>query len=246
MRRTLLWICLATLIVAADRVVAAEESVGYLKKESKAAKGKGGELVGYVPREGDLVFYDDRNPAWMVLFAYAGTGPPLHMGIVVKKADGSLAVLEAGPDDTTRVALLDIDKRLRQFHADFQGGISIRRCKKELTKEQSAALTKFAQAQDGKRYAVGRLLLQGTALRSRGPVREVVLGKTWLDRESWFCSELSVAAGSLVRLFDPDAVRANATYPRDLVDNQRHDLSATWHAAAPWLPVRPKERVDKK
>ena len=177
----------------------------------------------------------------MILFAYAGTGPPLHMGIVVKKSDGTLAILEAGPDDTIHVALLDLEKRLPQFAADFKGTISIRRCKKALTKEQSQALTKFAEDQDGKRYAIGRLLLQGTSFRSRGPVRELILGKTYLDRDSWICSELAVAAGTLVKLFDPKVVFANVAYPRDLVDNERYDLSANWHDAALWLAERPKK-----
>jgi hypothetical protein len=162
------------------------------------------------------------------------------MGIVVKKNDGKFAILEAGPDDTIWVKLLDLDTRLAQFDKEFKGGIQIRRCKKDLTDEQSKALTKFAAAQDGKRYAIGRLLLQGTSLRSRGPVRELVLGKTYLDRDSWICSELAVAAGTAVDLFDPKKVRANVTYPRDLVDNEYHALSDTWHDAALWLPARPK------
>jgi hypothetical protein len=157
------------------------------------------------------------------------------MGIVVKKADGNLAILEAGPDDTVWVSLLDLEKRLRQFTADNDGGtITIRRCKKTLTKEKSASLTKFAHAQDGKRYAVGRLLLEGTCLRVRGPIRELVLGKTYLDRDSWMCAELAVAAGTLVKLIEPAAVKANATYPQDIVDNRRHDLSANWHDPAVW------------
>jgi hypothetical protein len=219
-------------------------SGGYLKIEKKTPAGKiEREVVRYTGREGDLVFYDDRNPAWTALFAYAGTGPPLHMGIVLKKADGSLAVLEAGPDDTTRVSLLHLEKRLHQFHQHYsKGTITIRCCKKELTAEQSMALSKFAQAQDGKRYAVGRLLLQGTSLRTRGPVRELVLGKTVLDRDSWICSELSVAAGTVAKLFDPKVVHSNVAYPRDLVDNVRYDLSQSWHDVALWLPNPPSEK----
>jgi hypothetical protein len=198
------------------------------------------EVVAYEPREGDLVFYDDRSPTWMVLFALADTGPPLHMGIVFKKADGKLAVLEAGPDDTIWVKLLDLDTRLTQFQEDFKGIIEIRRCKKVFSKDESQALTKFAVAQEGKRYAIGRLLLQGTVFRTRGPVRELLLGKTVLDRDSWICSELAVAAGTVAKLFDPKVVHSNVAYPRDLVDNTRYDLSAVWHDAAVWLPARPK------
>jgi hypothetical protein len=221
---------------------ASDDWAGYLKIEAKAPMGKARhEIIRYAPREGDLAFYDDRSVAWTALFAYAGTGPPLHMGIVFKKFNGSLAVLEAGPDDTTRVSLLHLEKRLHQFQQHFKGTITIRRCKKELTAEQSMALTKFAQAQDGKRYAVGRLLLQGTSLRTRGPVRELVFGKTVLDRDSWICSELSVAAGTVAKLFDPKIVHSNVAYPRDLVDNARYDLSDSWYDAAVWLPKRPKE-----
>lgn len=189
----------------------------------------------YVPREGDLIFYDDRNPYWTILFLWAGTGPPLHVGIVVKKYDGNLAVLEAGPDDTVWVRLLDLAPRLKQFQEDYQGTITIRRCKKELTPEQSKALTRFAEAQDGKRYAILRLLLQGTWFRSRGPIRELFFADTVLDRDSWICSELVVAAGTVVGLF-PDTVKANVTYPLDLVDNRRHNLSRSWHDPEVWRP----------
>lgn len=202
--------------------------------------GKTGEekkLVRYEPREGDLIFYDDKSIFWTVLFVWAGSGPPLHMGMVVKKTDGTLAVLEAGPDDTIHVALLDLEKRLPQFDKDFRGTITIRRCKKDLTKEQSAALTKFAEAQDGKRYAILRLLLQGTNFSCRGPIRELFLADTVLDRSSWFCSELSVAAGTVAGLF-PASVKANVTYPLDIVDNRRHNLSRVWHDAATWSATK--------
>jgi hypothetical protein len=215
---------------------------GFLTIERKNAKGKTErETVAYMPREGDLVFYDDGNLLWTLAFAYAGTGSPLHMGIVFKKSDGKLAVLEAGPDDTISVKLLDVATRLPQFDADYKGKITIRRCKKALGAEESKALTKFAHAQDGKRYAIGRLLLQGTSFRTRGPLRELVFGGTVLDRDSWICSELAVAAGTVAKLFDPKVVYANVAYPRDLVDNVRYDMSANWHDAAVWSATRPKE-----
>ena len=189
------------------------------------------------PTEGDLIFYDDHNLVWTALFLWAGTGPPLHVGIVVKKEDGMLAVLEAGPDDTIWVYILDVDLRLQKFHEDYHGTITIRRCKQALSPEKSAALTKFAAAQDGKRYAIVRLLVQGTRFRSRGPIRELFLGSTELDRSSWICSELVVAAGTVAGLF-PSTVKANVTYPLDLVNNRRHHLSRIWHDAETWQPSR--------
>src|SRR5688572_8676214 len=83
---------------------------GYLVPTN--VNGKRSEASLYSPKEGDLVFFDDRNPYWTILFLWAGTGPPLHVGMVVKKDDGKLAVLEAGPDDTLWVKLLDLEPRL--------------------------------------------------------------------------------------------------------------------------------------
>lgn len=236
-QRTLLAI-LASL--AAVQPARADE-VGFLRSERKNAKGGlEQEICAYQPREGDLVFYDDHDAVWSALFAYAGTGSPLHMGIIFKKPDGKLAVLEAGPDDSVWVKLLDVDKRLPQFQEDFKGLIRVRRCKKALAEEESKALTKFAVAQDGKRYAVGRLLLQGTPFRERGLKDGMAKGRTILDRDSWICSELAVAAGTVAKLFDPKVVHSTVAYPRDLIDNARHDLSESWHDAAVWCPTRPK------
>jgi hypothetical protein len=194
------------------------------------------QAVPYKPREGDLVFYDDHSRSWTALFALAGTGPPTHMGIVVKRPDGRPAVLEAGPDDTLWVRVLDLGPRLRQFRRAFRGTILVRRCKVTLNPEHSAALTRFALAQEGKRYAALRLLAQGTPLRARGPLAPLLAG-TRLDRDAWFCSELAVAAGTVAGLFDPRAVRANATYPRDLLDDRLHSLHSVWARVARWAPV---------
>jgi hypothetical protein len=210
---------------------------GYLSLAPTSCGAGKAQVVPYVPREGDLIFYDDKSPLWTPLFAFAGTGPPLHMGIVVKKPDGTPAILEAGPDDTPWVDLLDLVPRLHQFHRNFPGGtITVRPCKVTLSRKRSAALTRFALAQKGKRYAVLRLLAQGTPLRARGAL-EPYLAETRLDRDSWICSELAVAAGTVAGLFDSREVRANATYPRDLVDNQRHNLRAGWQDLTIWRPT---------
>lgn len=203
-----------------------------------------GALVRYGPREGDLVFFDDRSPTWGVLFALAGTGPPLHMGIVVKRPGGELAVLEAGPDDTVWVELRPLAWRLRQFDADFHGKVTIRRCREALSRQQSFALTRFALLQEGKRYAVLRLLAQGTPFRARGPLA-VVKARTHLGRGAWICSELAVAAAVVAGLLGRDEVPANATYPRDLVDDRRHRLGAVWEAEAEWVPASCRRRARR-
>jgi hypothetical protein len=216
------------IVTVACLIVAEANPDGYLVT--------GRQRVPYVPREGDLILYDDRHLLWTLLFAYAGTGPPLHAGIVVKKADGALAVLEAGPDDTIWVELIDLAPRLQKF----QGTVTIRPCKKALSREQSQALTTFAAQQQGKRYAIGRLLLQGTWLRPRGPLAPL-LAQTVLDRDAWICSELAIAAASVAGLVDGRRVCANAVFPRDLVDNRTHDLAAAWHDAATLERVAPRQ-----
>jgi hypothetical protein len=222
---TLAWsLWTAACLLLAD----APSAYGYLVPHEGSDK-----AVPYVPREGDLILYDDHKLIWTLLFAYAGTGSPLHAGIVVKKADGRLAVLEAGPDDTIWVDLIDLETRLQKF----PGTVTIRTCKQKLSRARSLALTRFAILQEGKRYAILRLLLQGTCLRPRGPLAPL-LAKTVLERDSWICSELVVAAAAVAGLLDSKRVCANATFPRDLVDNRRHDLSAVWNEAAEWRPQR--------
>jgi hypothetical protein len=200
-------------------------------------QGKTTESRPYIPREGDLIFFDDHSPYWTALFAWAGTGAPLHVGMVVKRYNGSLAVLEAGPDDSVWVTIQPVGPRLLQFDKDYQGTITIRPCKKELSAKRSRALTQFAEAQEGKSYAVIRLLLQGTPFRSRGLVGELLWASTELERWSWICSELVVAAGTVAELF-PSRVKATATYPNDIVNNKRHDLSKIWDDGEIWRPTR--------
>jgi hypothetical protein len=219
---------------------------GYLLPlESVKGKAVSQAATPYTPREGDLIFYDEHSLLWTLLFAFAGTGPPLHMGIVVTTSEGGLAVLEAGPDDTIWVKLLDVTPRLRQFRKDFGGTILIRRCKVTLSREESQALTRFAVAQKGKPYAVFRLLLQGTPWRARG-ILAPVLARTDLHRDSWICSELAVAAGTVAGLFDPKVVRSTVTFPYDVTDNHLHDLSAVWHDPLEWKPFLARKKMTAK
>jgi hypothetical protein len=200
----------------------------------RAASGPHGERVifsePYVPKPGDLVFYDCEQLQWDIIDFLSGTGPPDHMGIVVARPDGNLAVLEAGPDKVLRVFLLDIPTRFEGHH----GGIYVRRLRCPLTPEQSAALTDFALAQEGKRYALFRFLRQITPFKARGPIRSSLFGMTKLNREHWFCSELVVAAGTVAGLFNPNVMNANNIYPYDILDDTRYDLSDLYEEAAVW------------
>jgi hypothetical protein len=145
----------------------------------------------------------------------------------VARADGSLGVLEAGPNDTTRCRILPLLEHLKEY-AD-KGPVWIRRRKTPLTPEQCAALTEFAERQDGKFFALVRLGGQLTPLRSRGPLRTFVMGKSHGDRCGYYCAELVceslIACGAL----DPATTRPCATYPHDLFFDQSYNLYISHH-----------------
>lgn len=207
------------------------ESVGYLWFYKPDATGKVCKTSEpYVPREGDIVFFDDMSKFWEFLYWIGHTAPPFHTGIVIKKPDGTLALLESGPDDTLYVYILDIDPRLHEF----KGMLQVRRCKRELTPEQSKVLTDFAMAQEGKRYAMWRLLLQGTPIKTRGgPLREH-LAKTRFERDRWLCTEIVVTAAELVGLMDPNIIKGTNTYPLDILDDHKFELLPVYEEAAYW------------
>jgi hypothetical protein len=186
----------------------------------------------YCPHEGDIVFFDDMSKFWEFLYWIGHTAPPFHTGIVVKRPDGTPAILESGPDDTLYIYIFEASHRLRSF----KGVLQVRRCTRALTPEQSAALWEFAKAQEGKGYAVWRLLLQGTPVKTRGGPLRLSLAKTHFDRQRWLCTEIVVAAAELVGLMDPNVVKATNTYPLDIVDDHMYQLSPTYEEAAYWAP----------
>jgi hypothetical protein len=225
-------IFLATfLATSAVNAEPSQPSFGYLWDQTSNPDGKVEKTARpYTPREGDILLFDDMSPFWTKLYKIAGTAPPFHAGIVFKKTDGTFAVLESGPDDTLHVFLLDIEPRLY----DFKGSIQVRQAKRALTKDESETLTNFAYAQEGKRYAMWRLLLQGTYIRHRGGIKEKYLATTHDDRTRWLCAEIVVSAGTIVNLLDRDKVKATVTYPLDMVDDVRIDLSATYEPTVYW------------
>jgi hypothetical protein len=198
----------------------------------------------YEPREGDMVFFNDHSVKWGLLYKMVGSDAPYHSALVFKRPDGTPALVEAGPNDTLLCRVMEITPRL---HA-FEGTIHVRRCKKKLSIEESDALTKFALAQDGKRYALGRMLLQGTPFRARGPVRRWMWGATLTDRDAYICSELVVAGAAIAGILDPEQYKANAMYPRDLIYDDGYDLSERYETAQVWLrdPLQPGAIVAKR
>lgn len=206
--------------------------VGYLVVRVHDAKNASHfQIVPYYPQAGDMLLYDYFNALHTFAFQMVGTGAPVHSGMVFDRQDGSPAILDiAGPRTlTAKVVLPDACPRMMEY----KGAILVRRPCRPLTCEQSAALTHFAVAQEGKPFAIARLALQGTPFRPRTCT---CFAATHLDRERWICSELVVAAATVAGLVDPHVHFANAILPGDLAYDDHCDLSGYFQEPALWIP----------
>ena len=194
----------------------------------------------YQPQPGDIMLSTDGSMFWKLMHNLAGTSHPTHSAIVFARPDGSMAILEGGPHDTLRCRTMDAIPHLRSY--EEEGRVWVRRRAVPLTAEQSQRLTCFALANDGKRFALGRLGLQLTPFRTRGPLRTYFVGKPYGDRNSYFCSELVTEACVAAGLMDPETARPSATYPRDLFFdsslnpylNKHLKLAPCWDPPARW------------
>lgn len=187
-------------------------------------------LVPYFPEPGDLLLFDTHNRTVTFCYRVVGSGAPLHSNMVFNRPDGRPALLEAGPDFVQHVLLLEPLPRMR----DYKGTVMIRRPRQPLCPEKSAQLTEFALAQEGKDYALCRLLLQGTPFRCRCGLRKKCFAKTRLDRNRWTCYELTVAAGVVAGLMDAHKCPANAVYPGDMCFDDHYDLSEKFTEPLLW------------
>jgi hypothetical protein len=203
------------------------------------------ELVGptrpYCPQPGDIVLSTDGSVFWKTMHNLAGTSHPTHSMIVFARPDGTMGILEGGPHDTLHCRALDALPHLFSYEAE--GRVWVRRRAVPLTPEQSARLTEFALSTDGKRFGLGRLGLQLTVFRTRGPVRTAFIGKPHgVERESYFCSEMVMEALVYAGLVDCRTARPSATYPRDLFFdasinlylNKHLKLYPEWDPPARW------------
>lgn len=194
----------------------------------------------YDPQPGDILLATDHSLFWITMHKLAGTSHPTHSAILFRRPDGGMGVIEGGPHDTLRCTALDALPHLNSYEA--KGRVWIRRRAVPLTDEQSACLTRFALATDGRRFALGRLGLQLTPFRPRGPVRTEFMGQPHFDRPSYYCSELVTEACVAAGLLDAATARPSATYPRDLfMDaspnpylNRHLKLAPAWDPPARW------------
>ena len=190
----------------------------------------------YLPQPGDIMLYTDSNLFWAITHDLALAFEPHGSGVVVAKPDGTLGILEAGPNDCLHVHVLDMLPHLHEY--EIKGPVWIRRRKTPLTPEQSACLTEWAMRQEGKWFALIRLGGQLTLLRSRGPLRTYFLGGPHGERDSYFCSELCTETLVHVGLIDAETARPSATYPHDLFFEHSLNLYLRYHfsLAEGWDP----------
>lgn len=195
----------------------------------------------YAPQPGDIVLSADGSIFWLAMHNLAGTSHPTHSMIVFQMPDGQMAILEGGPHDTLKCRVLDALPHMLSY--EKEGRVWVRRRACPLTAEQSARLTEFALAVDGRDFSLRRLALQLTPFRTRGPVRTAFLGTpNGLERDAYYCSELVCEACVYAGIMDPRTTRPGATYPRDLFMDRspnpylnRHlRLAPAWDPPARW------------
>ena len=195
----------------------------------------------YLPQPGDVLLATDKNLFWKITHDMALAFEPHNSAIIVSRRDGSLAVFEAGPNDTMWVRRLDMLPHLKEY-AD-KGPVWIRKRKTPLTPEQLACLTDFAERQDGKFFALQRLGVLLTPFRDRGPFRTEFMGKPRGDRLSYYCAELVLEATVAAGLTDRATTRPSASFPHDLFFDHSHNryiqkhlpLIHDWEPPARWV-----------
>jgi hypothetical protein len=195
----------------------------------------------YHPQPGDIFLATDQA-RWARLGHWAAGGAGVHhSGIIFLCSNGQPALLEAGPFNSIQVEVMDPREHMLQ-HVQCGDQVWIRRRCIPLTPEQSAQLTMFAEAQEGKPFATIRLVGQLSPFRSRGPLRTWFLGKPKGDRRNYFCSELVMESCVAAGVLDAATTRPSATYPRDLFFghscnlylNKHLHLEGQWYPPARW------------
>lgn len=192
----------------------------------------------YMVQPGDIVMSADGSLFWKLTHNLAGTSHPTHSMIVFAMPDGRPAILEGGPHDTLKCRVLEAIPHMASYEAE--GRVWVRRRACPLTPEQSARLTEFCLALDGRSFSLRRLAMQLTPFRTRGPIRTAFLGKPHgMTRDAYFCSELVCEACVYAGLMDPRTTRPSATYPRDLFFGDSLNPYLHRHLGAmngPWNP----------
>jgi hypothetical protein len=184
----------------------------------------------YHPQPGDLIFFTNESFWFDVLYACAFTGPPHHVGMVVLLPDGTPTIAEAGAWQLSRVKLIGMPGRMRTH----EGVVHVRRLRTPLTIEQSRCLTRYALSQTNKHYAYVRVVLEASVLRSHGCIGAHLFGCPSVDRSSWTCCDLTVACAAAAGLLDPQEIKPNTVYVRDLFRDDQEVFRILWEKPVLW------------
>lgn len=192
--------------------------------------------IEYVPQEGDIVITTSCCHH-VRLYKLAGTGHPLHVGILVKDVEGELKLLESTVVDRG-VTLNPVEERLVHFIDHHRSPlIWIRPARQPLSQQQSSQLTAFAESQHRKGFAF---------LRSAAfvlPNKRVI--KTSPRQWTWFCTELVIEGLNRSSLLSSN-INPASILPEDIYHNRKIDLNTgwlpavTWAQTAEWPTDRPK------
>jgi hypothetical protein len=202
-------------------------------------------LQSYIPQPGDIFLATDQRLWYRVGHTIAGAHGVHHSGIVIARPDGGLGLIEAGPFDSLIVEIMNQYDHMNN-HVAAGDTVWVRRRRVPLTPEQSARLTAFACAQEGKPFAVIRWLGQLTPLRCRGPVSTWYRGEPEGHRPQWFCSELVTECCVAAGIMDGRLARPTATYPCDFFFGRSYNLYLNrhldrmmegWCPPTRWLPA---------
>lgn len=237
---------ISTLAFGGDPI---QSGCGYLYQPAFEIKGPlRGPLRPYSPQPGDMIFESDDRIGMTIGHNLAKTGQPHHSLIVFQRAEGGLAVLQAGGFDEhpTRVGIHDVYENLLNEEAKTgrkDKRIYVRERKTPLTPEQSELLTQWAAHIADCRFSRYRLFALMSPVRAKGPLRTAFVGKVNYDRGGFFCSEQVATALAYAHIIDPELARPGATFPRDLffgescnywVNRSMKPLNCDWHPPARW------------
>ena len=197
-------------------------------------------LTDYHPQPGDVVFSTTDSRLATARYALALTWRPTHVGIVVRMASGELGVLEAGGGSSHTTRTTTVPER---FARATDKAIWVRRPHTPLTPEQSASLSEFATAVEGRPYANLRQTAQGTMFRTRGPIRTFFIGGPRGLRDDYICSEAVLESLVWAGIIDARTTRPSATFPRDMFFDRSSNpyihvhsaLRCRWEPPALWV-----------
>jgi hypothetical protein len=217
----------------------------------------------YVPQAGDIFFSTDQRFVAKFAHTIVHSGAPHHSGIVFALPDGSPALLEGGPNGTTRIRVRDFTVQANSYFPENR--VWIRQRSVPLTPEQSRRLTVFALCAADRPFAEMRLFSQANPLlRAKGPLRTRLFGRPHAAhfdpdnpepgmRRKYFCSELVTEGCVAAGLLPPDTTRPMSMYPRELffgtsrIPYIRDNLDMTdWLPPSRWTAAPGSEPVLRR